>query len=119
MAALVPIAWPASLPGCCSGWGEKAQPVVVRSNFEGGLPKVRRRFTAVVRSVDVSMTLAFDQFEILRDYFDVDLQGGVKPFNFVHPYLRTTKVFRMTEAPQLTNQSALAVDVGMKWEELP
>src|SRR5262245_41192418 len=113
------IDWPAELPQCVETWNEQALPVTVRTQFDTGRPKVRRRFTGTIRNVDVSMTMAWDKYERVRDFFDVDCRGGVDFFNFPHPYLLEAQEFRMREAPRISNQSALAITVQMNWEQLP
>jgi|SRR5215510_6048182 len=113
------IDWPTDLPQCADSWNEQAQPVTVRTQYDTGRPAVRRRFTGTIRNIEVVMTMSWEQFEAIRDFFDIDLRGGVDFFNFVHPYIQESQEFRMREAPRLTSQGALAITASMSWEQMP
>lgn len=112
------IAWPAGLPDCAESWEEFDQPVTVRTNMEIGPPKVRRRFTRTMRGVRVSFTMDHAQAMQLRDYFEVDLQGGVLEHSFRHPFRGGVEAFRFVEAPRIANLGALACTVQCSWEQL-
>lgn len=115
MAAL---AWPASLPDCAESWQEFDLPVTVRTQMDVGPPKVRRRFTRTLRNARVQFTMDHAQAMALRDFFEVDLQGGVLEHSFRHPFRGAVESFRFIEAPQLANVGALAVQVSCNWEQL-
>lgn len=111
--------WPAGAPECAQAWQEQAQPVVVRSEMDSGAPKVRRRFTAPVRLVTVQFDVPLPVARLLRDFHDVDTQGGVLPFRFRSPVTGAVEVFRMTEAPNVQPRDEVGALVSMKWESLP
>jgi hypothetical protein len=115
MAAL---AWPAGLPDCAQSWEEKDIPVTVRTQMEVGPPKVRRRFTRTMRAVQVGFTMDHAQAMALRDFFEIDLQGGVLEHSFRHPFRGDVESFRFVEAPTITAEGALACVVSCSWEQL-
>lgn len=110
--------WPTTLPACAEAWEETDQPVTVRTNMDAGQPKVRRRFTRTLRSVRVSFTMNFSQAMALRDFFEVDTQGGVLEHQFRHPFRNVVENFRFIEAPKISNLGALACSVSCAWEQL-
>jgi hypothetical protein len=115
-ATAAPLAWPASLPQCPDAWSEQAEPVTVRTNMEEGTPKVRGRFTKRLVRCQVGMSMRIDQRNILDSFFYVSLNGGVGTFNFRHPWLNQVVPWRMTEAPQFSNDGPMGVSVSMVWE---
>jgi len=115
MAALL---WPATLPACAETWEEKAQPVTVRTNMDAGPPKVRRRFTRTLRTVRVGFTVDHAQAMALREFFEVDTQGGVLEHQFRHPFRDTVESFRFMEAPTISSAGALACAISCAWEQL-
>lgn len=117
---MTPIDWPAGLPIRIVYWSEQAQPVTVRTPYDNSAVKVRRRFTGgPIIHVQCTMELRFDYVELLLQFFNVDCQGGVKPFWLVHPQSGDTVDYRMMEAPVSVNLGPLAASVGLKLEHLP
>lgn len=110
--------WPATLPDCAETWEEQAVPVTVRTAMDVGPPKVRRRYTRTMRNVRVGFTMTHEQAMALRDYFELDLQGGVLEHEFRHPFLDEVQDFRFTEPPAINNMGALACSVSCSWEQL-
>jgi hypothetical protein len=110
--------WPATLPDCAQSWEETDVPVTIRTGMELGPPKVRRRYTRTMRNVRVGFTMTHAQAMALRDYFELDLQGGVVDHQFVHPFKNALEIFRFVEPPTITNDGALACSVSCSWEQL-
>lgn len=110
--------WPAGLPDCAETWEEVDQPTTVRTQMQSGPPKVRRRFTRTLRQVRVGFTMNHAQAMQLRDFFELDLQGGVNEHTFRHPFRDALENFRFMEAPRIANLGALACSVSCAWEQL-
>lgn len=78
------IAWPASLPqraerpGYQSGTGDGR----LRSDTDSGIAKVRRRFSAVPRPLQLQMLMTWDQLDTFKAFVADDLETGVLPFVF-------------------------------------
>jgi len=76
--------WPATLPqyvdrpGYQSGTGDGR----LRSQTETGIPKVRRRFSAVTRPLSVKMYLSAAQLDIFKAFYSTTLVEGSLPFQF-------------------------------------
>jgi hypothetical protein len=113
------IDWPAGLPDCAGTYSEKAEPVTVRTNVEEGPAKVRRRFTQRVVRAQVGMQMHINQYDILDDFFYIQLNGGVGRFNFKHPWTGVASVWRMIESPDFSDMGPMAVQVTMVWELMP
>jgi len=112
------IPWPAFLPPCAETWEEFDLPVTVRTQMDIGPPKVRRRSTRTLRNVHVSFTMSHDQAMQLRDFFEIDLQGGVQEHSFRHPFRDDVEPFRFMEPPHITSLGAGACTVSCAWEQL-
>jgi len=119
-AALVPLPWPGTLPQCVQDWQEQNEPVTIRTQMEGGPPKVRRRYSAPIRRIAVQMILPDDsQYLTLRDFFDSALSGGVGYFTFSHPWSGEQLTMRFVDPPKYEPLGFLAINVSMTWEILP
>jgi hypothetical protein len=112
------IAWPAELPACAQSWDEQDVPVVVRTQMDIGPPKVRRRYTRTMRNARVGFTMTHAEAMRLRDFFELDTQGGVYEHQFVHPFRGELERFRFVEPPTIANLGALACTVSCSWEQL-
>lgn len=112
------IPWPVALPSCAESWQEIDVPVTVRTQMDVGPPKVRRRFTRTMRGVQVRFTMDHAQAMALRDFFELDLQGGVLEHTFRHPFSGDVESFRFTEAPTIASEGALACAISCNWEQL-
>lgn len=65
------IDWPSSLPKHVlrDGFGYNPQSGVLRTDMDAGFPKVRRRFTAVVKQYQVTMVMTYQQFKRFEDFY--------------------------------------------------
>lgn len=87
--------WPASLPqGFVRGVQRNPLPNVVAFGTEVGPGKVRRRSTARVMRVSVSMPLTASQLAIFEAFFQNDLQDGALTFAMNDPTDGTTGTWR-------------------------
>ena len=97
--------WPASLPQepLAQGYNEQAPNTVVRSAMEAGPPKLRRRFTAGVRSIECQVRLTPVQVDTLDAFFGSTVAGGALSFDWKHPRNGTAVTFRFVEPPSYTS----------------
>lgn len=112
------IAWPSGAPQFAESWQEQDQPVTVRTEMDVGPPKVRRRYTRTMRLMNVGFVGTHEQWNALKEFYEIDCQGGVEFHTFRHPYENTLQDFRFREAPSSTNMSALGVTINCVWEQL-
>lgn len=117
------ILWPASLPldPLIAGYDETLAPGtnVLRSPMDAGPAKTRRRFTAAVRPLSISLALTRAQVAILDAFVDETLAGGALPFVFTHP--RTQAPVTMRVIPPIGARPSSGQDwiAPLKLEILP
>jgi hypothetical protein len=75
-----------------SGVKESRQPGAIRSKMGTGAPKVRKRFTAVVRNIDVPIVLSIADKATFNTFFNTTLSEGVTAFTWVDPDDDSTSV---------------------------
>lgn len=79
--------WPGSLPDTLPiETTETAEPNVIQTSMDMGVPKVRRRFTSVTKYLEVPPSrfiLTNAQKDALMTFFDTTLAGGSLSFNWV------------------------------------
>lgn len=69
---------PASLSGCWQQWSETQGDNIVKTEFESGVYRTRRRFTGIVRIIDASVTLPAEQYDMFMYWYNsVQEQGAV------------------------------------------
>jgi hypothetical protein len=120
------INWPAGLPACPNGWTEKPLSVVLRSDVQVGVAKVRRRYTRLritaqprfVIARGARNTLASPAYNLFMQFFNVDCLGGARAFYFRHPYSKLLKTWRWLEEPTLTDFEGKFFQLTCSWEEL-
>jgi hypothetical protein len=66
------VAWPETLPRYVDREGFQYTPNsgIIRTDMDAGIPKVRRRFTAVTKDYQVSMSMSQSQFETFEMFFE-------------------------------------------------
>jgi hypothetical protein len=65
--------------GCWQTWTEQDAVATVRTQMENQAPKVRRRFTGVLRHAQASVTLRKAELPAWLTWFRVNCQQGVLP----------------------------------------
>lgn len=70
---------------------------VITTDMDTGPKKSRRRSLAAPRPFVMQFLLNLEQVDIFEDWYDNTLQGGVLPFEWVHPIKRTPAYFRFTK----------------------
>lgn len=96
------IVWPDELPvrPLYEGYQEIAPTVVLRTQMDAGVPRMRRRFTAAPRPVKCVLSLTTEQVALLDTFFTETLEGGADRFEWLHPRTEEPADFRFTQAPQ-------------------
>lgn len=104
--------WPSTLPQrvLSEGYQEIAPDMVLRSEMDAGPAKVRRRFTAAVRTVRCQIALTSAQVATLDSFYVGTLAGGSLTIDWVHPRTQAATTFRMRQPPQYTAESG-----GSSW----
>lgn len=90
---------PAQLNGCWKTWNEKDADVMVRTEFESGHQRTRRRFTGRQRIVNATVTLPISLYTIFRDWFVVNQQQGAIATKVQTPY-GTEETFQFSQPPE-------------------
>jgi len=120
--------WPSTLPQAFPvGTNVQVQDVRIRTSVDAGLPKLRRRFTAAIRTY----TLATDRF-IMTDtqqttfetFYTTTLEGGTLTFDWTDPWVGAgLKVFRFVSPLQfgmiVPGGANRLTTVSIVLEELP
>lgn len=81
------IVWPASLPQKVEqdGFSESPPDSRIRTPMDMGPVKVRRRFSAQIRPLKVSMFMTQTQLDAFDTFFVTTTEGGSLPFDFPSP----------------------------------
>lgn len=113
--------WPVTLPQKVKseGFQEEVPNTLLRSEMDAGPAKVRRRFTAGVRNINLSLNVSEAQVAILDNFFINTLAHGSVKFNWVHPRTQATVQFRFVSPPQYTHRTRDLWDAVLKLEILP
>lgn len=127
------VPWPSDLPECANTWSETTQDPRVRTSMEVGRPKTRRRYTGIMRKVNVTMILSNNEGGInekvisLRSFYEGSGDGaahiggcdaGYIYFRFRSPVDDVEHYYRFVTPPVFTNNGPLSFTVSMEWEEL-
>lgn len=93
--------WPLTLPQdpLRQGYEERAAQVGVRTAMDAGPPKVRRRFTAGVKTLRVTMSMTRAEVAIFETFYETVLEGGTLRFEWTHPRTLQTVEFRFNDDP--------------------
>lgn len=113
--------WPAGLPQDVEidGYEETSPANKLRTQMDAGPAKQRRRFTAGVRPLKVTMIMTRAQIATLDAFHDATLAGGALPFDFTHPRTLVTTTFSFVKEPMWRPLSATTWRAAMEWEILP
>lgn len=91
----------------------------LRSQFDFGLPKVRRRTTRGIDTASGSILLKFSDYPTFETFFKTTINGGTEPFTIIHPLTRATATFRFVDMPSIKTVGGENIEVSMNWEEVP
>ena len=110
------VAWPSTLPSGPASFSETRKPNVVMTQPDDGPSKTRRRFTKAVYLCKMSFLLTVAQRNTLDTFYDVTLDGGVNHFTFLHPWLGSSKTFKMKGPPDYSDSGPLGVSASFSVE---
>ena len=115
------LVWPSSLPQrpTVGGYQERFAETVLRRSMDAGAAKLRRRFTAAPRQIDVTFRMIAAQVALLRDFYEETTGGGSLPFDWVHPREGGVAEYRFMEAPRVSAAAAVLFSVSLKLEQMP
>lgn len=110
---------PMGLHGCWETWSEQDMPVTIRSEMENGKPKVRRRFTGVVRRAQASVRYPREHYDEFMEWYRILCSSGVNATNIMEP-AGVEGYWRFTEPPQITwLPGATVFEASVALEQLP
>lgn len=100
----MPETFPPGLDDCflVSGFTQQNKPVLIRSEVDVGLPKVRRRYTRPFQLVTGSIKADKNQVNTFNTFFDTTLQGGLLWFEFNDPFTGSLASYRFIDPPVIT-----------------
>lgn len=109
--------WPATIPQYCNqdAFNEEALDNAIRTKFEGGNVKLRRRFTVVPIKVNIGVTLTGAQKTYLEAFYTTTCKGGTLAFDWVMPSTQAATVFIFMSVPKF---SAVGPDTFLATAEL-
>ena len=131
------VTWGNNLPTCTASWNEQSEDPRIRTEMDVGRPKTRRRYTGIMRKVNVTMNLSMtfntassgvaNQVELLRDFFESPgdpvnhnggTDGGYHFFKFTSPIDGQEHYYRFVSAPAFSSNGPVAFTATMEWEEM-
>ncbi|MGB0661331.1 MAG: hypothetical protein ACPGNV_14295 [Mangrovicoccus sp.] len=113
--------WPDGIPFCPMGgtYSEEPGDAVLRTEFDAGPAKTRRRFTAVPTSMRFSLPwLSHVEYAQFRAWFEDDLLHGALAFDADHPLTGELRSFRFRQ-PFRANALGKHMVVQLELEMLP
>ena len=113
--------WPATLPQKpqAQGFSEETPALTVRTEMDAGAAKVRRRFTAGVRNLNMTFELDNAQVATFDTFYTDTIKSGALPFDFPDPRTGNTVKVRMVNQPNYQSLGGLHFTVNLKMEILP
>ena len=87
-----------------------------RSSMDVGPAKVRRRFTTPIDQVSSTITIDYDDWSILYDFYNTTLAGGSLTFLYDHPMTGVETEFRFVQPPTASPMGGRTFSVSFTWE---
>ena len=106
-----------SFNGCVRTWDESSTNNVIRSTMTNGVWKQRLRFIGKQIQVSTSVRIKKENLQEFKDWFDIDLQGGVQPTLFKTPY-GVEEPFRFVGPPNYNWIDPKVVEARFTLEQL-
>jgi hypothetical protein len=93
--------WPVTLPQklTIDDFQQTLPDVLIKTDMDAGPPKVRRRFTAGIASVEGHIYVTSAQLETLIDFYNLSLLGGSLRFAWLDPTFQEYAEMRFTKPP--------------------
>ena len=114
-------AWPETLPALPlqDGYSETLPDVVLRTQTETGPAKTRRRYTAGISPISMTMQLTQTEVGYLDSFFMTTLSCGALSFTWTNPRTGNSGIFRFKSPPAYSSPEGLHISVSLSFEELP
>lgn len=117
------IYWPDSLPQrpLVDGYQESPPDNTMRTQMDEGPAKVRRRYTANVRPIQVTLEMDADELNTFDDFYVEETASGSRRFIWQHPRTKTQHEmrFRTPPPPDYTAMGGLQYQVSFTLEIMP
>ena len=114
--------WPATLPSepVPETIRETPPDLLARTEMDAGPAKVRRRFTAGVRTFEVGYVFSPDEMDIWEAFYENDIDSGAESFTYPHPRKWGADIaVRLAGVPGYKHKGAGYYEVTLKLEQLP
>ncbi len=97
----MPALWPSTLPAYVleDGYQETLNDQTVESQTDTGSVKIRRRYTKLIRTFDLTVRMTEAQRATFETFWQTTLAGGSLTFDWVHPATRAATTFRFRKPP--------------------
>lgn len=115
-------AWPGTLPQQVSWVNYEGSPRDgrVRTNMDAGPPKMRRRYTAGIKTIKCGQeALTKTQISTLTTFYETTLSMGTLAFDWVDPITQAAASLRFAEKPVWHGAGSDAFNVTYSLEILP
>jgi hypothetical protein len=90
--------YPGTLPNPRAGtYSEQADNVVIRTQMEAGVDKVRQRFSSGVTNISFELFLSAAQVTTLDDFYRTTVKNGSLSFTYTHPRTAASVTARFTK----------------------
>ena len=112
--------FPPTLSQCfiIAGFSYQQVPNTIRSEVEVGIAKVRRRYTKAITNITGSMVVDQLGVNTFQDFYDINLQSGVRRFIFQDPITKTDKEYRFISPPVIVPTGVDHWQIEMELEML-
>ncbi len=90
----------------------------LRSKMDVGEEKIRRRVTRGIDKQALTIDLEFSDYQVLYDFYNTTLNGGVERFTFEDPFTHIESTYRFLSPPAIASKGALWFTVTMNWEKM-
>ena len=114
--------WPSTLPQepIKEGYTETAPNTLIRTNMDAGPAKIRRRYTAGVRTFNMDLFLTTAQVEILDIFYMTTTKGGSEQWTWKNPRTAAVANFRFVSEPTYKHEPYKDYyKVSLHLEQLP
>lgn len=110
--------WPENLPYADTSWSVERQDNVLRFTPERGQAKVRRLVSKAVDHLTVTLTLTPAQYRTFRYWWKIDLNDGLRTFEYPDYLDDGTGFEARFLAPPQTQRNGENITVTLKMELL-
>lgn len=110
--------WPSDLPqqALYMNYQETPPNLVIRQTMDVGPAKVRKRFTAGVRTFRLRFHFTADELVVFDEFFLSVIDGGATAFDWVHPRTGESASCRIIPPPTYTPYGGSAAALSPDWQ---